>query len=274
MKTRILVGCLLAIFLSAGRGWAQDDPHHLDPKDIPDAWKKFSGDPYLYLPVPPDPPEAARDAKLISTPHQKAEVMEVRVGDKLRLGPEAIRDGWRIDRVVTFTGVLWPVDGAPRVFLARCPGETSIDFYQGPKDAPSQPPPPPRSRPVFVDALPPLRVHVIPSAVQRSGCDLPIDPPTSIRAAGSLTFRNLHQRVIMTVGEEVTLIGEGPCASTWPTEYHLGNSAILAPIGKDVHSVRFRAEQKGVTILSVPQARHGHCTLQDDPHNAFLIEVQ
>jgi hypothetical protein len=84
MVSRVLAaaGCVACFCATAA---AAQNLHHLDPEDIPPAWKDFKGDPYLYLLVPPDPPEAARGAKLLSPTRPEWDPMEVTVGDKLRL---------------------------------------------------------------------------------------------------------------------------------------------------------------------------------------------
>lgn len=243
MTTRIAATFLCATSFLATAVRAHDNPHHLEAKDIPEAWRNFKGDPYLYLPVPPDPPDAARGARLVSPSRNESEPIEIAVGDRVRLDPAALAEGWRIDSATS--NLLEPVPGAPRVFLARCPGKAGISFTRGPV----KPPPHPPIRGGFVDNHN-VTLQIGDVTPPTPGCTewdfMPRTPNP-----GRLTLLHSLQLIQMRMGEEVVLVPQGSCVEAWH-HFTLSQPGVIARVGDTPEGIRLRAIGRGRIKLFAP----------------------
>lgn len=220
--------------------------HYLAPSSIPEAWRGFD-DPYFYLAVPPDPPEAARGAKSLSPTMNESTPIEIKVGERLKLDPLYISSGWKIHQAGTRAGVLWPVLGAPRVFFGRCPGESSVVLMRGPATVPAKPPPHRGYEPLDSRRL---RIRVLPGDLKLAACDLALDPPIRFRNPRTLGSNYFNTAIVVKLGDTFKLAPQGDCVALW-RHFTVSKPGIIQSEEGPGTEIYFKAITRGSTTISV-----------------------
>ena len=222
----------------------------VDASSIPPAWKDAPRQGLFYLlPVPADPPEAAAGAIELDAQHH---VVELDVGDKVRISPAALAAGWRFSLVHTEDGVLWPLPSAPRVFFARCPGKQLGALTRMTGRHPARPTTVPDKSWAVEDFW--VEFHVRAMVPTPSHCNRKFDPPRSW-STGVLGAARTETGIAMHVGETFALQGPPACAWIWDT-FKIIDREILSS-GKDERGrPAITAIKKGMTEILLPNTYH------------------
>ena len=236
---------------SANADEVYDRPQHrdhlydVDWKDVPAAWQNQPEGRLLFVAhIPPDPPGAAAGAKQLF-PNARQNSVDIKLGDKILLAPKAIEQGWRFASATTSGGIIWPVPGAPRVFFARCPGDTVVLIARSKIAIP--PTPPPNGLPKE-DAY--FNVHVRNEGKLQAACDQPFDPPRVLNP-GVVNGSFSNGGVQLHVGDTFLLQSPDECPHAWDT-YSSSKPGILSKSDTSEKGTRFVARESGVTVLWVP----------------------
>lgn len=215
---------------------------------VPTHWKNPSHDDVLYLvPPPPDPEDAARGAKLLSA---NGERLVLKVGERARLAPAAVAEGWRIFGVELEHGVLRPLPEAPRVLYARCPGEAVVVLMRNGPDDQSPAGAGNRLRGGTRERYN-TRVIVIADASHEVSplCKKGLDPPR-VRNPGRIHGGYfLKATVVMHVGEEVILDPGNVCRMSWEAIHPSVPPGVLEYESSTAAGLHFRAKRLGRTEL-------------------------
>ena len=246
----VVLGCVLSLVSQSAHAdevyQGLQTPNHtneIDLKTVPEGWRNQPRSSLFFVaPVPPDPPEAASGAKKL-VPGRESELY-LDLGDKVRLDPKALEQGWRFEGAETSAGVLWPIPGAPRVFFARCPGEARIWLSRARGQIPSAP----DFKGISSEPAT-FMIHVRPGGHSKATCDSDFDPPRVLNP-GVVTGEFLGQGIQLHVGDSFVLQPPKQCVEVWK-KYRLSRPDIITATKGPPDTIIFVAKKPGTTILTL-----------------------